>query len=94
MTYDVQRWELVLVNASGSGYYTRQAANGQWVLAADAEAHEKAAVQQTIIDCMNVVKELAGEDHPDVTWLTAGLVLASLGDLLGDEDEKYRAIYS
>lgn len=49
---------------------------------------------QAILDCMNVVKELIGEDHPDATWLPAGLVLGSLGDLIGDEDERYRAIYS
>ena len=61
MTYDVQRWELVLVNASGSGYQTRQAANGQWVLAADAETHEKAAVQQAIRDCIAAVYNLEPE---------------------------------
>ena len=59
MTYDVQRWEHTLVNASGSGYRYTQSNTGRWVLAADAEAHENAAVQQAIRDCIEAVDDLA-----------------------------------
>jgi hypothetical protein len=43
---DMQRWEVALVNASGSGYRTRQSETGQWVRFADAEAAIASAEQQ------------------------------------------------
>ena len=63
----MQRWEVALVNASGSGYRTRQSETGEWVRFADAEAAIAAAEQrerQVVIvgqETHDAVKELCRE---------------------------------
>ena len=54
MTYDLERWGEVF---SLDEWRIEPDPEGPYVLAADAEAHEKAAVQQAIRDCIAAVRE-------------------------------------
>lgn len=77
MTYDVQRWD-----SPDYDVELEPLDDGLWVLAADAEAHEKAAVrqarQQAVRDCADdldarVVRE---RDEGDGDGLLAGMEYA------------------
>ena len=62
---DMQRWEVALLNASGSGYRTRQSETGEWVRFADAEAAIAAAREDMLAKC---IAALPHDTHCLDTW--------------------------